>query len=106
MKNGEPLGPRDGGLFGSESLTSMQPLGMIIEMVGAPEQSLSERVGLLKERFRSARAIEFLHSCFDEINHLIFQAHVIERIDFLNTGGTGYIDFGKKTADDIKTDEV
>ena len=49
---------------------------------------------------------EFFRSLFDEVDHLAFQAHAVERIDFLNAGGAGHVDFGQKTSNHIQADEI
>ena len=49
---------------------------------------------------------EFFGSLFDEVDHLTFQAHAVERVDFLNSRWAGHIDFGEKVSDHIQADEI
>ena len=49
---------------------------------------------------------EFFRSLFDEIDHLAFQAHAVERVDLLNARRAGHVDFGEKVADHIQADEI
>ena len=37
---------------------------------------------------------DFFRPLFDEIDHLVFQANAVKRVDFLDAGGTGYVDLG------------
>ena len=43
---------------------------------------------------------------FGEVDHLVFQLHVIQLVDFLHAGGRGYVDFRQIRADDINPDKV
>jgi hypothetical protein len=43
---------------------------------------------------------------FDEINHVAFQSNAVKRVDLLNAGGTGHVNFGQKIANYIQADEI
>src|SRR4030095_4736252 len=49
---------------------------------------------------------EFFRSLFDKVDHLAFQAHAVERVDFLNSRWAGHVDFGEKVSDHIQADEI
>ena len=44
---------------------------------------------------------ETFYLTLDEFDHIPFELHMIERVDFLDAGRTGHVHFGEKAADDI-----
>jgi hypothetical protein len=45
-------------------------------------------------------------SLLDEVDHLALEPNAVQRVNFLNPGGAGHVDFGKIIADHVKADKV
>ena len=63
-----------------------------------PTELPGQKFGILRKSAGESR-IEALSPyslglCFDEIDHLALQSDAVERIDLLDAGGAGHIDFG------------
>jgi hypothetical protein len=43
---------------------------------------------------------------FDEVDHVAFQSNAVKRVDLLNAGGAGHVNFGQKIANHIQADEI
>ena len=58
-----------------------------------------------ESRFRLGSR-EFFYLFFDEVDHMAFKTHAVERVDLLNSRGAGHVDLGEKAADHVQSGEV
>ena len=57
-------------------------------------------------RITTGSAFDDFNLPLDKVDHIIFEGNMIKRIDLLNAGWAGDVDFRKKTADDIQSHKV